>query len=145
MRFGPQLTVSRRLVTFRDSSGFAVLFSQSSGVFSVGPFWKERLLPTLRLSWEEYMSQGEPLHCVFLMNDDFTPMEFVVHVLERFFDMDPETAKRTMLRIHNEGAGECGFYPRQEAEQKVAEVVAFAERHGHPLQCACETRREISE
>jgi len=89
------------------------------------------------------MSQGKPLHCVFLMNDDFTPMEFVVHVLERFFDMDPETAKRTMLRIHNEGAGECGFYPRQEAEQKVAEVVAFAERHGHPLQCAYETSRNI--
>jgi ATP-dependent Clp protease adaptor protein ClpS len=91
------------------------------------------------------MSQGEPLHCVFLMNDDFTPMEFVVHVLERFFDMDSETAKRTMLRIHNKGAGECGFYPRQEAERKVAEVVAFAECHGHPLQCACEMGREISE
>jgi ATP-dependent Clp protease adaptor protein ClpS len=98
-----------------------------------------------RFGMEEYMSQGEPLHCVFLMNDDFTPMEFVVHVLERSFDMDSETAKRTMLRIHNEGAWECGFYPRQEAEQKVAEVVAFAERHGHPLQCACEMGREISE
>ena len=91
------------------------------------------------------MPQEEPLHCVFLMNDDFTPMEFVVHVLERFFDMDSETATHTMLRIHNEGAAECGFYPRQEAEQKVAEVLAFAERHRHPLQCAFETGKERTE
>ena len=91
------------------------------------------------------MPQEEPPHCVFLMNDDFTPMEFVVHVLERFFDMDSETATHTMLRIHNEGAAECGFYPRQEAEQKVAEVLAFAERHCHPLQCAFETGKERTE
>jgi ATP-dependent Clp protease adaptor protein ClpS len=85
------------------------------------------------------MSQEEPLHCVFLKNDDFTPMEFVVQVLERFFDMDHQTAMRTMLRINADGAGECGFYPREEAECKVAEVLAFAERHGHPLRCAFET------
>ena len=85
------------------------------------------------------MSHEEPLRCVFLMNDDFTPMDFVVSVLVQFFDMDFETAKNTMLRIHNEGAGECGFYLREEAERKVAEVLAFAERHEHPLQCACET------
>jgi ATP-dependent Clp protease adaptor protein ClpS len=76
------------------------------------------------------MSHEEPLRCVFLMNDDFTPMDFVVSVLVQFFDMDFETAKNTMLRIHNEGAGECGFYLREEAERKVAEVLAFAERHG---------------
>ena len=85
-------------------------------------------------------SQGEPLHCVFLMNDDLTPMEFVVRVLERFFDMDFETAKRTMFRIHNEGTADCGFYPNQEAERKVAEVLAFAVQHGHPLRCASEER-----
>jgi len=77
----------------------------------------------------------EPLHCVFLLNDDYTPMEFVVRVLEHFLDLDSETARATMLRIHNEGVAECGFYPRPEAEHKVAEVLAFAERHRHPLQC----------
>jgi ATP-dependent Clp protease adaptor protein ClpS len=76
-----------------------------------------------------------PFHSVFLLNDDYTPMDFVVHVLEHFFDMDSETAMATMLRIHNEGAAECGFYPRPEAEQKVTEVLAFAECHRHPLQC----------
>jgi ATP-dependent Clp protease adaptor protein ClpS len=75
------------------------------------------------------------------MNDDFTPMEFVVRVLERFFDMDFATAERTMFLVHNEGAADCGFYPRQEAERKVAEVLAFAVRHGHPLQCASKERK----
>jgi ATP-dependent Clp protease adaptor protein ClpS len=85
------------------------------------------------------MSQ-EGLHCVSLKDDDFTPMEFVVDVLQRFFDMDFDTATLTMLRVHNEGTAECGFYPRQEAEKKVTEVLAFAERHRHPLQCAFEKR-----
>jgi ATP-dependent Clp protease adaptor protein ClpS len=76
------------------------------------------------------------------MNDDFTPMDFVVEVLQDFFDMDLETAKSIMFRIHNEGAADCGFYPRREAEQKVAEVLAFAKRHHHPLQCAFEMRKE---
>jgi ATP-dependent Clp protease adaptor protein ClpS len=88
------------------------------------------------------MSQAESLHCVFLMNDDFTPMEFVVQVLERFFGMDWETATQTMLRIHDQSSAECGFYPRQEAEQKVADVLAFAERHRHPLQCAFEMAKD---
>jgi ATP-dependent Clp protease adaptor protein ClpS len=87
------------------------------------------------------MSQGEPLHCVYLMNDDFTPMDFVVLVLQRFFDMDFETAKRTMFRIHDEGTADCGFFSRQEAEQKVAAVLAFAGHKGHPLQCAFEERK----
>lgn len=91
------------------------------------------------------MSQDELLHPVFLMNDDVTPMEFVVHVLERFFDMDFETAKQMMFHIHKEGAAKCGSYPRLEAEQKVAEVLAFAERHGHPLQCGFETGKERAE
>jgi hypothetical protein len=60
-----------------------------------------------------------PFHSVFLLNDDYTPMDFVVHVLEHFFDMDSETAMATMLRIHNEGAAECGFYPRPEAEPAI--------------------------
>ena len=90
---------------------------------------------------ERMTQSGEPsLHCVFLLNDDFTPTEFVVHVLERFFDMDNVTAKRTVHRIDSEGSAECGFYPRAEAERKVADVLAFAERHRHPLQCDFERR-----
>jgi ATP-dependent Clp protease adaptor protein ClpS len=91
------------------------------------------------------MSQEKSPHCVFLVNDDFTPMEFVVDVLQRFFDMGFDTATNTMLRVHNEGTADCGFYPRREAEQKVAEVLAFAGRHRHPLQCAFETREERRE
>jgi ATP-dependent Clp protease adaptor protein ClpS len=78
------------------------------------------------------------LYRVMLLNDDRTPMEFVVHVLERFFELDRRSAMRLMLRVHNEGIGACGSYPRAEADRKVAEVLAFAREHQHPLQCVLE-------
>jgi ATP-dependent Clp protease adaptor protein ClpS len=75
-------------------------------------------------------------YSVLLLNDDKTPMEFVVNVLERFFDKDREKAVETMLHIHNHGASECGTYPQQEiAEAKVSEVTDFARENQHPLQC----------
>lgn len=74
-------------------------------------------------------------YSVSLFNDDYTPMEFVVYVLEDCFELDREGAQRLILRIHNRGAAECGFYPREIAEQKVAEVMALAHTHGHPLEC----------
>jgi ATP-dependent Clp protease adaptor protein ClpS len=78
------------------------------------------------------------LYSVSLLNDDETPMDFVVHVLEVFFDMDWDTAKQKMLLIHHHGTAECGFYPYELAKKKAADVVAFARQHNHPLRCTFE-------
>jgi ATP-dependent Clp protease adapter protein ClpS len=75
---------------------------------------------------------------VRLLNDNYTPMEFVVHVLEHVFGKDHETATRIMLEIHNEGIGTCGVYPCDVAAAKVTEVLDFARQHQHPLQCVLE-------
>jgi ATP-dependent Clp protease adapter protein ClpS len=72
---------------------------------------------------------------ILLLNDDYTPMEFVVHVLERFFDMDRETAARIMLHVHNHGSAACGAFPYGVAAAKVREVADFAREHQHPLRC----------
>jgi ATP-dependent Clp protease adaptor protein ClpS len=74
-----------------------------------------------------------PLFKVVLLNDDYTPMEFVVEVLERFFAMDRELAVRVMLKVHTEGKGVCGTFTREVAETKAAQVNYFAKEHEHPL------------
>jgi ATP-dependent Clp protease adaptor protein ClpS len=79
-----------------------------------------------------------PLFKVVLMNDDYTPMEFVVVVLQTFFAMTREKATQVMLKVHREGMGVCGVYPRDIATTKVEQVVAFARKHQHPLQCVME-------
>lgn len=79
-----------------------------------------------------------PLFKVLLLNDDFTPMDFVVTVLQKFFGMDRERATRIMLKVHNEGRGLCGIYPRDIAATKVEQVAAFAREHQHPLACVME-------
>ena len=78
------------------------------------------------------------LYRVLLLNDDYTPMEFVVHVLEKFFNKDREDATRIMLHVHQHGVGVCGIYTYEVAETKVAQVVDTARRHQHPLQCTME-------
>ncbi|HUI95873.1 MAG TPA: ATP-dependent Clp protease adaptor ClpS [Xanthobacteraceae bacterium] len=70
-----------------------------------------------------------------ILNDDYTPMEFVVHILEHVFAMDHDTARRVMLYIHAKGVGRCGTFPADAARAKVAEVLALAREHQHPLQC----------
>jgi ATP-dependent Clp protease adaptor protein ClpS len=77
---------------------------------------------------------------VLLLNDDYTPMEFVVHVLERFFNKDREAATRIMLLVHHNGIGECGIYTYEVAETKVTQVMDFARKHQHPLQCVMEKK-----
>jgi ATP-dependent Clp protease adaptor protein ClpS len=79
-----------------------------------------------------------PIYKVLLINDDFTPMEFVIYVLERFFQKEREQAMTIMLKVHNEGAGLAGVYPRDVAETKVHQVKQFARNHQHPLQCVME-------
>lgn len=75
---------------------------------------------------------------VLLLNDDYTPMEFVVMVLKRFFRMDLEEATRVMLHVHQRGVGVCGIFPYEVAETKVNQVMDFARANQHPLQCTLE-------
>ncbi len=78
------------------------------------------------------------MYKVLMLNDDFTPMEFVVHVLERFFSKGREEATRIMLHVHRRGVGVCGVYPYEIAETKVTQVMDFARQHQHPLRCTLE-------
>jgi ATP-dependent Clp protease adaptor protein ClpS len=80
------------------------------------------------------------LYRVLLLNDDYTPMEFVVHVLQRFFQKGREDATRIMLDVHKHGIGECGIYTFEVAETKVTQVMDFARKHQHPLQCVMEKK-----
>ncbi len=75
---------------------------------------------------------------VLMLNDDYTPMEFVVMVLKRFFQMDLEQATRVMLHVHQRGVGVCGIFPYEVAETKVNQVMDFARENQHPLQCTLE-------
>ncbi|MFG1464819.1 ATP-dependent Clp protease adapter ClpS [Xanthobacter sp. DSM 24535] len=80
------------------------------------------------------------LYRVLLLNDDYTPMEFVVHVLERFFNKGPEEANTIMMHVHQNGVGECGVFTYEVAETKVTQVMDFARKHQHPLQCVMEKK-----
>ncbi len=79
-----------------------------------------------------------PMFKVMLLNDDYTPMEFVVLVLQKFFAMTRERATQVMLKVHRDGIGVCGVYPKDIAATKVQQVAAYARRHLHPLQCVME-------
>jgi ATP-dependent Clp protease adaptor protein ClpS len=79
-----------------------------------------------------------PMFKVMLLNDDYTPMEFVVMVLQKFFSMTRERATQVMLKVHREGIGVCGVYPRDVAATKVQLVAAYSRKHQHPLQCVME-------
>jgi len=78
------------------------------------------------------------IYKVLMLNDDYTPMEFVVHVLERFFNKNREEATRIMLHVHQKGVGVCGVFTYEIAETKVNQVMDFARRNQHPLQCTLE-------
>lgn len=89
---------------------------------------------------ERQSQRVEPpkMYQVVLLNDDFTPMEFVVLVLQEYFNKDRETATQIMLKIHIEGRGVCGVFTRDLATTKVEQVLQAARHHGHPLQCLSE-------
>jgi ATP-dependent Clp protease adaptor protein ClpS len=78
------------------------------------------------------------MYKVLMLNDDYTPMEFVVHILERFFAKSREEATTIMLHVHRRGVGVCGVFTYEVAETKVAQVMDFARRNQHPLQCILE-------
>ena len=90
---------------------------------------------------ERQLQKTEPpkMYQVVLLNDDYTPMEFVVMVLQEYFNRDLETATQIMLKIHHDGKGVCGVYSKDVAATKVELVLAAARRGGHPLQCTMES------
>jgi ATP-dependent Clp protease adaptor protein ClpS len=90
------------------------------------------------LEAEKSKVKQPPLFKVLLLNDDYTPMDFVVAVLQTFFSMTIEQATQIMLKVHREGMGVCGVYPRDVAATKVEQVIAFSKQHQHPLQCVME-------
>tara|TARA_B110000196_G_C21091278_1_gene637685 strand:+ start:978 stop:1304 length:327 start_codon:yes stop_codon:yes gene_type:complete len=79
-----------------------------------------------------------PKYQVLMLNDDYTPMDFVIKVLEGLFRMEHESATRTMLQVHTEGLAQCGVYTFEIAEAKVEQANSYAQQHGHPLQCTME-------
>jgi ATP-dependent Clp protease adaptor protein ClpS len=90
------------------------------------------------LAPERTKTKPPRMYKVILFNDDYTTMEFVVEVLQRFFSMNRERALQIMLKVHNEGSAVCGVYSQDIAESKVTQVSEFAKQHGHPLRCGTE-------
>ncbi len=90
------------------------------------------------LEVERAKTKPPPLFKVLLLNDDYTPMDFVVLVLQKFFSLSREQATRIMLKVHKEGVGVCGVYPKDIAASKVEQVSAYAREHQHPLACVME-------
>jgi len=90
------------------------------------------------LEVEQVRTKPPPLYKVLLLNDDYTPMDFVVVVLQTVFAMSRERATQVMLQVHREGMGVCGTYVREIATTKVDQVIDLARRHQHPLQCTME-------
>jgi ATP-dependent Clp protease adaptor protein ClpS len=82
--------------------------------------------------------KAPPMFKVLLLNDDYTPMDFVVMVLQKFFALSREMATQVMLKVHKEGIGVCGVFPRDVAATKVEQVKSYAKQHQHPLQCVME-------
>jgi ATP-dependent Clp protease adaptor protein ClpS len=90
------------------------------------------------LEAERTKTKPPPLFKVLLLNDDYTPMDFVIVVLQKFFGMGREQATRIMLKVHKEGVGICGVFPRDVAATKVELVTGYAREHQHPLACVME-------
>ena len=90
------------------------------------------------LAPERAVTKPPGMYKVILFNDDFTTMEFVIEVLQRFFAVNSERAQQLMLKIHNEGSAVCGVYTRDVAETRVTQVTQYAQQNGHPLRCSME-------
>lgn len=93
---------------------------------------------TALLTKAEPKTKRPSMYKVLMLNDDFTPMEFVVHVLKKFFRMTTEEATQVMLHVHQRGVGVCGVFTYEVAETKVNHVTDYARKHEHPLQCTLE-------
>ncbi len=87
---------------------------------------------------QKAVAKPPPMYHVVLLNDDYTPMEFVVAIIQEYFNKDRETATQIMLKVHRDGKGMCGVYPKDIASTKVELVLTHARKAGHPLQCVME-------
>ncbi len=90
------------------------------------------------LTKAEPKTKKPSMYKVVLLNDDYTPMEFVIHILQRFFKMTTDEATQVMLQVHQKGAGICGIFTYEVAETKVNQVLSFSQQNDHPLQCTLE-------
>ena len=90
------------------------------------------------LEVEKQKVKPPPMYKVLLLNDDYTPMDFVVGVLQNFFGMTREQATQVMLKVHRDGMGVCGVFPKDVAATKVEQVISYSRQHQHPLQCVME-------
>ena len=99
---------------------------------------QDQILREDKAAVKEAKTRKPPMYKVVLLNDDYTPMEFVVHILENFFKMNREKATRIMLHVHTRGKGVCGVYTRDVAETKVAQVNEYSRMNSHPLLCSME-------
>jgi ATP-dependent Clp protease adaptor protein ClpS len=104
----------------------------------VDPGSNEPSGPTAVLEKQEERLKPPPMFAVYILNDDYTPMEFVVLVLQKFFGMGREKATQVMLKVHREGRGVCGVFPKDVASTKVEQVAQFSKQQQHPLQCVME-------
>ena len=111
--------------------------AQSSRLFRNEPHGHQKQEESV-LESEVTRVKPPPLFKVMLLNDDFTPMDFVVTVIQKFFAMDREQATQVMLKVPREGVGVCGVFPRDIAATKVEQVIAYARQHQHPLACVME-------
>ena len=134
------LKVARLSPTGDGLSGFATKTVMSDDDVIKGPDHKDGSGTGTGLVVEraKVKPKKPPLYKVLLLNDDYTPMEFVVLLLMRFFNMTQEQAEQIMLHVHTKGVGVCGVYPREIAETKVRLVMDFAGENQHPLQCTME-------
>ncbi len=138
MREARTTTPKRNL---RRPTGRRSVVALRAGMNVAGPRRVEDAAPgTVVVTKTRTKVKRPSLYRVLILNDDYTPMEFVVHVLEQFFSKDREAATRIMLHVHNHGAGECGVYTYEVAETKVTQVMDFARKHQHPLQCVMEKK-----
>jgi len=96
------------------------------------------LPPDLVVEKQAAKTAPPPMYKVLLLNDDYTPMEFVVAIIQEYFNKDRETATQIMLKVHRDGKGMCGVYPKDIASTKVELVLTHARKAGHPLQCVME-------
>ncbi|WP_208541025.1 ATP-dependent Clp protease adapter ClpS [Bartonella capreoli] len=103
-----------------------------------GKGWSEDKYDTIVIPQVKPKFQKPKLYRVLLLNDDYTPMDFVVFILESFFKKSFEEATRIMLNVHQNGIGECGIYTYEVAEMKVVQVMECARQNEHPLQCVME-------
>jgi ATP-dependent Clp protease adaptor protein ClpS len=133
-RLGPAVASGPSPAGFARASGQ----SEGEGEENGGHDDDDASIGTATISKPKSRTKTPPLYRVILMNDDFTPMDFVIHVIQKFFNKDSSEATRIMLQVHQKGAGICGTFSYEIAETKVHQVNQYARQNKHPLKCVME-------